>query len=74
MRKEAYGKARGSGLDFPLRTVTVDPSRPRIAGVDGVWLARAVETVPGYLTAVVARGRHWRVNLTVLGYRDLKRN
>ena len=71
VRKEAYGKARGTGLDFPLRAVTVDPSRPRIAGVDGVWLARGVEALPGYLTAVPARGQRWRLKLDVVGYRDL---
>lgn len=71
VRKEAYGKARGTGLDFPLRAVTVDPLRPRIIGVDGVWLARGVDALPGYLTAVAARGRRWRLKLDVVGCRDL---
>ena len=56
-RKEAYVKARGSGLSLPLDgfDVTLGPGEPAafLRGVDG-WSIEAVETVPGYVAALVA--------------------
>jgi 4'-phosphopantetheinyl transferase len=60
-RKEAYGKALGRGVDFPMRSVTI--ARGRISGVAGRWRVRDLDVDPGYATAVAAHGRSWRVRL-----------
>jgi 4'-phosphopantetheinyl transferase len=62
-RKEAYGKAQGLGLDFPVRSVTVGG---KVAGGDGrgrTWRTRKVDVDPAYVAAVAAPGRIWRVRL-----------
>jgi 4'-phosphopantetheinyl transferase len=59
-RKEAYGKALGLGLDFPVRSVTVGG---KVAGSDGHWRTRTVDVDPAYVAAVAAPGRIWRVRL-----------
>jgi len=70
-RKEAYGKAIGRGLDFPLRAVTVGVAGPitvgiagpMIAGAAGDWRVADVDVDPRYAAAVVAQGPDWRVQL-----------
>jgi len=56
-RKEAYVKARGSGLSLPLDTfdVTLRPGQPAafLRGVEG-WSIEDLETAPGYVAALVA--------------------
>ena len=62
-RKEAYGKAIGRGLDFPLRSVTVGPGGSTISGGTGDWRVIDVEVDPRCAAAVVAQGPDWRVQL-----------
>jgi 4'-phosphopantetheinyl transferase len=59
-RKEAYGKAIGRGLDFPLRSVTVGLAGSSISGASGVWGVADIDVDPGYAAAVVAQGPQWR--------------
>jgi 4'-phosphopantetheinyl transferase len=61
-RKEAYVKAHGQGLSFPLRNFTVEFSKQiqvlqDEAGVS--WSCYAVEAAPGFACAVVAEGKNW---------------
>jgi 4'-phosphopantetheinyl transferase len=62
-RKEAYGKAIGRGLDFPLRSVTVGVGESIISGGTDDWRAADVDIDPRYAAAVVAAGLDWRVRL-----------
>jgi 4'-phosphopantetheinyl transferase len=62
-RKEAYGKAIGRGLDFPLRSVTVGIAGTTISGGAGDWRAADVDIDPGCVAAVVVQGADWRVRL-----------
>jgi len=71
-RKEAYIKARGSGLTFELNRfeVTVDGGLPpRLCHVDGRmdeaqrWWMADVQPGPGYVGAVVADGASARLQL-----------
>jgi 4'-phosphopantetheinyl transferase len=64
-RKEAFLKARGDGLHFPLDRfhVSMAPGEPaRLLGVDGEpaavreWSIADVPTAPGFVAAVAARG------------------
>jgi 4'-phosphopantetheinyl transferase len=68
-RKEAYGKARGVGLDFDLRSVTA--CGLRIADGDGEWQVSDLDIAAGYAAAVVARGIGWRLQLDVVQYNAL---
>ncbi|HZV26413.1 MAG TPA: 4'-phosphopantetheinyl transferase superfamily protein, partial [Acidothermaceae bacterium] len=59
-RKEAYGKAIGRGIAFPLRSVTVGMSGSTISGATGDWHPADVDVDPRYTAAVVAHGPDWR--------------
>jgi phosphopantetheine--protein transferase-like protein len=70
-RKEAYIKARGDGLAHPLDQFAVslvpgEPARLWVAG-DGDareiarWSLDALPLAPGYVAALAARGRGWRL-------------
>ena len=63
-RKEAYGKAIGRGIAFPMRSVTVGPSGSRVSGGDGGWRVSDLDVDPAYVAAVVAQGGGWRATLT----------
>ena len=62
-RKEAYGKAIGRGLDFPLCSVTVGVGESTISGGTDEWRAADVDIDPRYAAAVVAAGVDWHVRL-----------
>lgn len=55
-RKEAFVKALGLGLSYPLDAfhVSVDGAAALLAGGEG-WAMTAGPTIPGYATALVAR-------------------
>lgn len=59
--KEAYTKAIGAGLAYPLDRVEVAISEKRLAAIDGDagqaghWLSTAFSPQPGYTAALVAR-------------------
>jgi len=57
-RKEAYGKALGLGLDFPLRWVTVGR---RVSVGEGRWGVHDPGVDPARVAAVVAQARGWRL-------------
>ncbi|HTC69765.1 MAG TPA: 4'-phosphopantetheinyl transferase superfamily protein [Acidothermaceae bacterium] len=63
-RKEAYGKAIGRGIAFPMRSVTVGPSGSRVSGGEGGWRVSDLDVDPAYVAAVVAQGGGWRADLT----------
>ncbi|HXF15422.1 MAG TPA: 4'-phosphopantetheinyl transferase superfamily protein [Burkholderiales bacterium] len=63
-RKEAFVKALGGRLDFPLNEfdVSLSPDEPariirvgNIAGDDSEWLVRSFAPMPGYVAAVVVQ-------------------
>jgi 4'-phosphopantetheinyl transferase len=64
-RKEAYLKARGEGLSFPLDRVEVSltPNEPAILkasddpGLSRRWIVRHLSPVPGYIGAAAVEGR-----------------
>jgi 4'-phosphopantetheinyl transferase len=62
-RKEAYVKARGQGLQIPLKnfSVTLTPKEPaELKSVDGArWTLRSFRPAPGYVAAVVGEGKDW---------------
>lgn len=67
-RKEAYIKARGEGLSFPLEEfdVSLQPDAPAAllcvrgdAGEAGRWSLRALDVEPGYAAALAVEGRGW---------------
>lgn len=69
-RKEAYIKARGEGLSFPLErfAVSLSPHEPaRLLSVGGStreaerWSLRRLRPGVGYVGAVAAEGRGWRL-------------
>jgi 4'-phosphopantetheinyl transferase len=62
-RKEAYGKALGRGLAFPMRSVTVGPHGSRILGGAGDWQVGDLDLDPSYAAAVVAQGDGWQARL-----------
>jgi 4'-phosphopantetheinyl transferase len=66
-RKEAYLKARGTGMALPPETVGVSlsPDRPEVLRItDGSrWSLRSFEPAPGYVGAVVGEGRDWELCL-----------
>jgi 4'-phosphopantetheinyl transferase len=70
VRKEAFVKAAGHGLTFPLDAfeVSVDPAEPAsILSVEGDvdapnrWLLKDLDTADGYASALIAEGRTVRV-------------
>jgi 4'-phosphopantetheinyl transferase len=71
-RKEAFIKATGAGLSFPLDGFTVslgageDDCLLSAAGGPAVaarWRVQALSAPPGYAAAVAAEGRDWRLRL-----------
>jgi 4'-phosphopantetheinyl transferase len=70
-RKEAYGKALGVGLEFPLRAVTVGPRGTRVGGAAGRWRVGDLAVAPGYAAAIAAPGRSWRARLETVDRRIL---
>lgn len=74
-RKEAYLKATGEGLAFPLDRVDVDPETPgkpagfRVAGRPGEgsrWTLQDLEPAAGYLGALAYEGAPRKVELFAL--------
>ncbi|MDQ1484434.1 MAG: 4-phosphopantetheinyl transferase, partial [Actinomycetota bacterium] len=81
-RKEAYGKAIGVGLGFPVRTITAGPRGSRITAADPTlpatrwgpgdrWRVVDVPVDPAYAAALVADGRRWRAHTHAVGSADL---
>jgi 4'-phosphopantetheinyl transferase len=67
-RKEAYLKARGSGLAAPLNSfaVPVDPALDHPATVteaDCVWSLHSLDVGEGYAAACAAEGEDWSLRL-----------
>lgn len=69
-RKEAYIKARGEGLSFPLHgfAVSLRPGEPaallEVAGEPrevSRWSLRDLEPGAGYAAAVAAEGKNWQI-------------
>jgi 4'-phosphopantetheinyl transferase len=69
-RKEAYIKARGEGLSFPLHQfeVSLVPGEPavlvRTQGDEGEasrWSMQALSPGPGYVAAVTVQGHDWQL-------------
>jgi 4'-phosphopantetheinyl transferase len=69
-RKEAYLKASGCGLDWPLDKVEVSlvPGEPaRLLSVAGDireafrWFVQALTPAPGYVAALAVRGHGWQL-------------
>jgi 4'-phosphopantetheinyl transferase len=65
-RKEAYGKAIGVGLDFPLRTVTAGPDGVRIGGIEDRYFVTDLDLAAGYTAALVSIGRRRQVDVVQL--------
>jgi 4'-phosphopantetheinyl transferase len=75
-RKEAYLKARGEGLTYPLDqfTVTMDGDQPaQLLEVKGDprelsrWSFRTLTPAPGMIAALVVEGHHWHLAQWQLG-------
>lgn len=62
-RKEAYGKAIGRGIAFPLRSVTVGVNGSIISGATGDWHVADVDIDERFAAAVVAQGTDWQAQL-----------
>ena len=64
-RKEAYVKARGEGLQIPLKDfdVSLTPGEPPVleSGDISRWSLRSFEPAPGYVAAVVVEGKDWQL-------------
>jgi len=64
-RKEAYIKARGEGLQLPLKSfhVSLTPGKPeRLQTADGVdWSLRSLRPEPQYVGALVGEGKGWKL-------------
>jgi 4'-phosphopantetheinyl transferase len=69
-RKEAYIKARGEGLSLPLDAFDVSLARGHQSALLATrgdpeeaarWRIRDLPAGPGYVAAVAARGRGWRM-------------
>jgi len=65
--KEAYIKARGSGMGISLNSfgVSVTPGHPRElrSSDSSQWSLRSLQAAPGYVGAVVGEGRDWGLRL-----------
>jgi 4'-phosphopantetheinyl transferase len=69
-RKEAYVKATGKGLSFPLKQFEISAAPREAAGglsaqwasgeISGWWLQGLIPA-PGYVAAVAVEGRDWRL-------------
>jgi 4'-phosphopantetheinyl transferase len=66
-RKEAYIKARGSGMGIPLDSfeVSLTPGQPEELRIPdkSCWSLRSLQPAPGYVGAVVGEGTDWKVRL-----------
>ena len=64
-RKEAYVKARGEGLQIPLHgfDVSLTPGEPdELQSPDrSHWALRSFKPAPGFVAAVVAAGKEWKL-------------
>lgn len=64
-RKEAYIKARGEGLQIPLRSfhVSLKPGEPaRLQAADSArWSLRSLRPGPRYVGALVGEGKNWQL-------------
>jgi 4'-phosphopantetheinyl transferase len=64
-RKEAYVKARGEGLQFPLKSfqVSLTPGKPAALNSDDVthWSMYSFSPHAGYVAAVVGEGNGWQL-------------
>lgn len=80
-RKEAYGKAIGVGLGFPVRTITAGPGGSRITATDprlpatrwdpdDRWRVVDLPVDPAYAAALVADGRRWQAHTHAVGRAD----
>jgi len=74
-RKEAYIKAIGRGLSFPLNRfeVTLDPTQAaKIVRLDGdtrgaaLWRLVHLEPAPGYVGALAVSGQDWQIQTHTL--------
>jgi 4'-phosphopantetheinyl transferase len=66
-RKEAYIKARGSGMGIPLDSfeVSLTPGQPEVLrSADSTrWSLYSIQPAPGYVGAVVGEGKGWELRL-----------
>jgi 4'-phosphopantetheinyl transferase len=64
-RKEAYIKARGKGLQIPLRSFSVSvkgDESPDLTDEDGSsWRVYSLQPAPGFAGALVTERRVWRI-------------
>jgi 4'-phosphopantetheinyl transferase len=64
-RKEAYIKARGEGLQVPLKSfhVSLTPGKPELlqAADSSRWSLRSLRPDPRYVGAVVGEGKSWQL-------------
>lgn len=69
-KKEAYLKARGDGLGFPLKHITVGVTTDQTKGLLPIhgdpdestrWSLKELVPGPGYSAAVVAAGSGWKI-------------
>jgi 4'-phosphopantetheinyl transferase len=64
-RKEAYIKARGEGLQIPLRSfcvsVTSDEPQELALGDSSTWVVYSFEPAAGFVGAVAIGDKKWRV-------------
>jgi 4'-phosphopantetheinyl transferase len=65
-RKEAYIKAHGAGLSLPLDSFTVSLTPGRAAELQSddsdEWSLYSLEPGPGFVAAMVAEGKNWRLS------------
>ena len=80
-RKEAFIKAIGEGLSYPLKDfdVTLKPGEPAsILKIKGSrkeaarWTLKEIEGIPGYKTALAARAKNLEIIVRELNLSDLK--
>ena len=62
-RKEAYGKARGVGMGFALRDITVGIHGSRVSGTSQRWWVTNLDLGPGCAVALAVRGGAARLRL-----------
>ncbi|MCM3900566.1 MAG: 4'-phosphopantetheinyl transferase superfamily protein [Pyrinomonadaceae bacterium] len=66
-RKEAYIKARGSGMGIPLDSfdVSLTPGQPEVlcSADSSRWKVLSIQPAPGYVGAVVGEGTDWGLRL-----------
>lgn len=66
-RKEAYMKARGMGMAFPLESVEVSlsPGQPEVLHTadSSRWSLHSFKPAPGFVGAIVGEGQDWELRL-----------